>query len=274
VELATLCLHPAASTMATEGHCHEHSVIRVEEVLGRVRWLVPRHRGRREGVPHPLVAVTDARFDRVARTDPLDRWIEQVQQPVEILVETAYARRTNSGRVPIGYQSPPPAGQLTKSLEGFLELVDENALAYRKLMESMTSAPEVREMVAEIRATQSPGGYRHTSVLGTFLDGAGGVFWVSRAPELALDSLIRHRIAPAWRATAQLVNELGGSGPAQLALWVTSTSRLSQGPRTEDGRAVLVRRRTEIRDPDEAEIASVERELRRAGGAQAHEPES
>ena len=49
--------------------------------------------------------------------------------------------------------SLPPAEQLTSSLEGFLELVDENALAYRKLMESVTSAPEVREMVGEIRTT-------------------------------------------------------------------------------------------------------------------------
>jgi AcrR family transcriptional regulator len=49
--------------------------------------------------------------------------------------------------------SLPPAEQLTRSLEGFLELVDENALAYRKLMESVTSAPEVREMVGEIRST-------------------------------------------------------------------------------------------------------------------------
>jgi AcrR family transcriptional regulator len=49
--------------------------------------------------------------------------------------------------------SLPPAEQLTGSLEGFLELVDENALAYRKLMESVTSAPEVREMIGEIRST-------------------------------------------------------------------------------------------------------------------------
>jgi AcrR family transcriptional regulator len=49
--------------------------------------------------------------------------------------------------------SLPPAKQLTTSLEGFLELVDENAIAYRKLMESVTSAPEVREMVGEIRST-------------------------------------------------------------------------------------------------------------------------
>jgi AcrR family transcriptional regulator len=46
-----------------------------------------------------------------------------------------------------------PAEQLVGSLERFLELVDENELAYRKLMESVTSASEVREMVDEIRLT-------------------------------------------------------------------------------------------------------------------------
>ena len=49
--------------------------------------------------------------------------------------------------------SLPPAEQLRGSLEAFLELVDENAIAYGKLMESVTSAPEVREMVDEIRST-------------------------------------------------------------------------------------------------------------------------
>jgi AcrR family transcriptional regulator len=49
--------------------------------------------------------------------------------------------------------SLPPGEQLARSLDGFLELVDENALAYRKLMEGVASAPEVREMVAEIRST-------------------------------------------------------------------------------------------------------------------------
>src|SRR5205823_3581231 len=73
------CAGAAASTMATEGHCHEHAVVRVEEVLGRVRWLVPGHRGRREGVPDPLVAVTHAGLDRVARTDPLESTIQEGQ---------------------------------------------------------------------------------------------------------------------------------------------------------------------------------------------------
>jgi len=45
----------------------------------------------------------------------------------------------------------PPLDQLRGSLEAFLELIDENALAYRKLMQSVSSVPEVRELVEEIR---------------------------------------------------------------------------------------------------------------------------
>jgi AcrR family transcriptional regulator len=47
--------------------------------------------------------------------------------------------------------SLPPLDQLRKSLEAFLELVDDNALAYRKLMQSVGSVPEVRELVEEVR---------------------------------------------------------------------------------------------------------------------------
>jgi len=60
-----------------------------------------------------------------------------------------------------------PAEQLRRSLEAFLELVDENALAYGKLMESVTSAPEVREMVDEIRSTTA-----ERILNGLFPDGA------------------------------------------------------------------------------------------------------
>lgn len=60
-----------------------------------------------------------------------------------------------------------PAEQLRRSLEAFLELVDENALAYGKLMQSVTSAPEVREMVDEIRSTTA-----ERILNGLFPDGA------------------------------------------------------------------------------------------------------
>jgi AcrR family transcriptional regulator len=45
----------------------------------------------------------------------------------------------------------PPLDQLRGSLEAFLELIDENALAYSKLMQSLVSVPEVRELVEEVR---------------------------------------------------------------------------------------------------------------------------
>jgi AcrR family transcriptional regulator len=45
----------------------------------------------------------------------------------------------------------PPLDQLRGSLEAFLELIDDNALAYGKLMQSLSSVPEVRELVGEVR---------------------------------------------------------------------------------------------------------------------------
>jgi AcrR family transcriptional regulator len=51
--------------------------------------------------------------------------------------------------------SLPPWEQLVAGLEGFLQLVDENALAYRQLLRSLASAPEVRELVDEVRETTS-----------------------------------------------------------------------------------------------------------------------
>ncbi len=46
-----------------------------------------------------------------------------------------------------------PLDQLRGSLDAFLELIDENALAYRKLMQSVGSIPELREIVDEVRTT-------------------------------------------------------------------------------------------------------------------------
>lgn len=45
----------------------------------------------------------------------------------------------------------PPLDQLTGSLEAFLAMVEENAVAYRNLMDSATSAPEIRDLVDEVR---------------------------------------------------------------------------------------------------------------------------
>jgi AcrR family transcriptional regulator len=45
----------------------------------------------------------------------------------------------------------PPVEQLSKSLDGFLALVEENSVAYRNLMQSATAVPQIRELVEEVR---------------------------------------------------------------------------------------------------------------------------
>jgi AcrR family transcriptional regulator len=44
-----------------------------------------------------------------------------------------------------------PAEQLKASLEGFLGLVEENAVAYRNLMRSATGVAEIRDLIDEVR---------------------------------------------------------------------------------------------------------------------------
>ena len=48
--------------------------------------------------------------------------------------------------------SLPPWQQLEQALDGYLELVDENADAYVKLLETAGSVPELREIIDAIRA--------------------------------------------------------------------------------------------------------------------------
>ncbi|MEA2418621.1 MAG: hypothetical protein QOE60_827 [Thermoleophilaceae bacterium] len=45
----------------------------------------------------------------------------------------------------------PPAAALAHSLDAFLEWVEQNELAYRKLLESAGSVPEVGALIAEVR---------------------------------------------------------------------------------------------------------------------------
>src|SRR6476661_4516368 len=45
----------------------------------------------------------------------------------------------------------PPVEQLQASLEGFLTLVEENAVAYRNLIDSATGVPEIRDLIEEVR---------------------------------------------------------------------------------------------------------------------------
>ena len=45
----------------------------------------------------------------------------------------------------------PPVEQLKKSLGAFLSLVEENSVAYRNLMDSATSVPDIRDLVSDVR---------------------------------------------------------------------------------------------------------------------------
>jgi AcrR family transcriptional regulator len=45
----------------------------------------------------------------------------------------------------------PPAEQLTGSLDAFLSLVEENAVAYRNLMRSAAGVAEIRELIETVR---------------------------------------------------------------------------------------------------------------------------
>ena len=45
----------------------------------------------------------------------------------------------------------PPGEALAGSLDGFLELIEENELAYRKLMESAATVPEIGALIADLR---------------------------------------------------------------------------------------------------------------------------
>jgi AcrR family transcriptional regulator len=45
----------------------------------------------------------------------------------------------------------PPIEQLKSSLGAFLSLVEENALAYRNLMDSATGVPEIRDLIDQVR---------------------------------------------------------------------------------------------------------------------------
>jgi len=45
----------------------------------------------------------------------------------------------------------PPVEQLTASLDAFLGMIEENAAAYRNLMQSATGVAEIRDLVEEVR---------------------------------------------------------------------------------------------------------------------------
>jgi AcrR family transcriptional regulator len=64
-----------------------------------------------------------------------------------VLAEAAEQLRARTEPDP----SLPPFEQIKQSLGGFLQLIDENSAAYRMLMQSAISVPEVSGLVNEVR---------------------------------------------------------------------------------------------------------------------------
>jgi AcrR family transcriptional regulator len=61
----------------------------------------------------------------------------------------------------------PSAEQLTASLDGFLSLIEENAVAYANLMGSATGTPAIRDLIDEVRRTTAA-----RILVGIYPDGA------------------------------------------------------------------------------------------------------
>lgn len=112
-------------------------------------------------------------------------------------------------------------------------------------------------------------GYPAVLGIGGFWNGTCGAAWISTSTDVSLGSMLEHKVAPAWRHLVALVQRLGGSGPGRLALAVPGSPRLYEGPGDEEA---LVQRHIELRAPNAAELESVLRELRRAGGWRQDEP--
>jgi hypothetical protein len=80
-------------------------------------------------------------------------------------------------------------------------------------------------------------------------------------------------INAAWRAAAELLTELGGYGPAYMALEIDPADVLIGAPTGNPPPHIRIDRGPIDRDFDPAHLASVERELRRAARERVYEPE-
>jgi AcrR family transcriptional regulator len=113
--------------------------------------------------------------------------------------------------------SLPPWEQLVAGLEGFLGLVDENALAYRQLLRSLASAPEVRALIDEVRETTA-----ERILEGLFSDGAPAQAraavkgWLWYMDGVLLD-WIEHRDLERAEVRDLLLGTLGGALAAATA---------------------------------------------------------
>ncbi len=113
----------------------------------------------------------------------------------------------------------------------------------------------------------APGG----DAWGISADWNGGVGLVRAVDEITGElSWPVRLIRAAWTEAVTLADALGRYGPARLHVTVTVPHR----PRNRGYFIVRIQRPTEVRPPTESELMSVERELRRAAGEAAWEPEA
>lgn len=118
----------------------------------------------------------------------------------------------------------PPIEQVQGSLEAFLELIDENEGAYRKLMQSAGSVPEIRELIEDVRTRTA-----ERILDGLFGDGAPvkarlavhGWLWFMDGACL---NWIEHRDLPRDGLRDLLLGALLGALTAADAVPVSSTS--------------------------------------------------
>jgi hypothetical protein len=114
------------------------------------------------------------------------------------------------------------------------------------------------------------GGYQVDAIAAGFWDGSAAIYWVTRDPAVVRGTMLRNCVIPAWTSVTRILVALGGSSPARAHITLTPSERYAEG-RLET--PAILKRAIELQPPTEDEIRSVEREVSRAAGQEAHETE-
>ena len=101
-------------------------------------------------------------------------------------------------------------------------------------------------------------------------DGSVGIRWESSTQNISIESLANEQVRGAWRGATALVMELGGYGDGILTMRSRAADRATSGLATMDE---CLERWVDLDDPESLDLASVARELTRAAGYAAYEPE-
>jgi hypothetical protein len=128
--------------------------------------------------------------------------------------------------------------------------------------------------------TEAPedGGFGRGWLLKASWDGGVGIYFIGTTGATPNATLCQEIIGPAWLAAIDLLDALGGYGPAYVAIAVWSAGHprnrfvLSSVPRDEPG--TLLDRGPLAVENSALDLRSVERELDRALGLDAFEPGS